>query len=116
MTTLYMTKGDLKPAIEATLKYLDGTTVDLTSATGVTFSMKKENGTVIISAKAGTISSAAGGIVRYDWEDGDTDTDGVFMAEFTVSWSAGAGATYIPTLTFPAKGDFEIRIRPRNDS
>jgi hypothetical protein len=39
-----MTRGDLKPSIEATLKYLDGTTVDLTEASGVVFNMKKENG------------------------------------------------------------------------
>ena len=113
MTTIYMTVGDLLPAVEATLKYLDGTTVDLTSATGVTFSMKKENGTVIINAKAGSISNAAGGIVRYDWGEGETDDTGVFYAEFVVSWSAGTGATYIPQISFPAKGDLEIRFRDR---
>jgi hypothetical protein len=41
MTTLYMTRGDLKPSIEATLKYLDGSTVDLTDATGVVFNIEK---------------------------------------------------------------------------
>jgi hypothetical protein len=66
-----MTRGDLKPSIEATLKYLDGTTVDLTDASGVVFNMNKENGPVIISGKAGSIiedSSAEvkPSIVRYD--------------------------------------------------
>lgn len=55
MTTLYMTRGDFKPSIEVTLKCLDGTTVDLTDSSGVVFNMKKENGQVIISGKAGSI-------------------------------------------------------------
>ncbi len=106
MTTIYMTKGDLKPPIEATLKYLDGTVVDLTEATGVIFNMKKENGTLIINGKAGSIVTPNPGVVRYDWEEGDTDTRGVCYAEFVVSWPEG-------DLTFPAKGDFEIRFRER---
>jgi hypothetical protein len=122
MTTLYMTRGDLKPSIEATLKYLDGTTVDLTDTSGVVFNMKKENGPVIISGKAGTIIDKSSpevkpSIVRYDWEEGDTDVVGVFLGEFVVTFSEApseqGGEPVSKELTFPAKGDFEIRFRER---
>jgi hypothetical protein len=109
VTTIYMTKGDLLPPIEATLKYLDGTTVDLSDASGVIFNMKKENGTVIVDAKAGSIVSAGAGVVKYAWAEGDTDVYGVCYGEFVVSFSGGSAGE----LTFPAKGDFEIRFRER---
>jgi hypothetical protein len=82
-----MTRSDLKPSVEATLKYLDGTTEDLTDASGVVLIMKKENGQVIISEKAGSIIDSAPdnpdikpSIVRYDWEEDDTDVVGFVMA------------------------------------
>ncbi len=110
MTTIYMTKGDLLPAVQATLKYLDGTVVDLTDATGVIFNLKKENGTVVIDGHAGAIlSPAAGGIVTYTWAEGETDISGVCYAEFVVTFSGGSAGE----LTFPAKGDFEVRFRER---
>ncbi len=113
MTTIYMTKGDLLPSIQATLKYLDGTTVDLTDATTVVFHMKRENGDVVISAGTGYVNSSAGaGIVQYDWQEGDTDVEGVCFAEFVVTFD---GAT-AGELSFPAKGDFEIRFRERLDT
>ena len=67
--------ADLKPPIEATLKYLDDTTVELTDASGVVFNMK-ENAPVIISGKAGIIINDSSpevkpSIVRYDWGEGD---------------------------------------------
>jgi hypothetical protein len=117
-----MTRGDLKPSIEATLKYLDGTTMDLTDASGVVFNMKKENGPVIISGKAGSIIDDSSpevkpSIVRYDWEKGDTDVDGVCLGEFVVTFCEApaeeGGEPVSKELTFPAKGDFEIRFRKR---
>ena len=105
-----MTKGDLLPSIQATLKYLDGTLVDLTDATTVEFHMRKENGDVVISAGTGSVlSPAAGGIVQYDWQEGDTDVEGVCYAEFVVTFNGGTSGE----LTFPAKGDWEIRFRER---
>jgi hypothetical protein len=122
MTTLYMTRGDLKPFIEATLKYLDGTTVDLTDSSGVVFNMKKKNGPVIISGKAGSIIDDSSpevkpSIVRYDWEKGDTDVDGVCLGEFVATFIDGpaeeGGEPVSKELKFPAKVDFEIRFRER---
>ncbi len=113
MTTIYMTKGDLLPSIQATLKYLDGTVVDLTDATTVVFNLKKENGDVVFSGGTAFVNSSAGaGIVQYDWQEGDTDVEGVCFAEFVVTFSNGSSGE----LSFPAKGDFQIRFRPRLDS
>ncbi len=109
MTTSYMTKGDLYPSIEATLKYLDGTVVDLTDATVVKFHMTKEDGTVIVEDGSGSIVSPAGGVVGYNWQEGDTDVSGVCYAEFVVTLSNGTAGE----ITFPAKGDWQIRFRER---
>ena len=108
-----MTKGDLLPSIQATLKYLDGTLVDLTDATTVVFHLKQENGDVVISAGTAYVNSSAGaGIVQYDWQEGDTEVEGVCYAEFVVAFNGGTSGE----LTFPAKGDFEIRFRKRLDT
>ena len=95
------------------MKYLDGTLVDLTDATTVVFHLKQENGDVVISAGTAYVNSSAGaGIVQYDWQEGDTEVEGVCYAEFVVTFN---GAT-AGELTFPAKGDFEIRFRKRLDT
>jgi len=108
-----MTRGDLLPSIQATLKYLDGTLVDLTDATTVVFHLKQENGDVVISAGTAYVNSSAGaGIVQYDWQEGETDVEGVCHAEFVVTFNGATSGE----LTFPAKGDFEIRFRKRLDT
>jgi hypothetical protein len=84
--------------------------------------MKKENGPVIISGKAGSIiddssPEVKASIVRYDWEEGDTDVAGVCLGEFVVTFSEApaeeGGEPVSKELTFPAKADFEIRFRQR---
>lgn len=102
---IYMVKGDRRPSILATLKRKDQT-VDLTNASKVEFHMKKGD-TVLIDAEA-NIVDAAGGKVRYDWKEGETNVLGVCKAEFKVIWSDGTEET------FPNKdGDFLIVFRGR---
>ena len=108
--TFDMVKNDLKPSILCTLKYADGSLVDLTSCS-VKFHMKKGS-TLLVDKSAVVVSPPTGGVVRYDWTTGDTnvviDSDGYgsYDGEFEVTFAD------TKTMTFPSKkGDFEIRFR-----
>lgn len=81
MADFHLKAGDLLPAITAALKDGDGNAIDLTGAT-VTFRMRKRGATALTIDAAASVVSAAAGAVRYDWLAGDTDTHGVYDAEF----------------------------------
>lgn len=98
----YIKRNDTAPAIRATLKDGDGDPVDLTGCS-VNFHMVDEDGTVVVDA-AGSVVTAASGIVEYSWAAADTDVSGTFRAEFEV--------TYTDTTieTFPNSGYIKIHI------
>lgn len=95
-STFYLKRGDRRPVIQATLKDSVGA-IDLTTAVGVAFQMSHPGGAVKVNAAA-TIVTAASGIVRYSWGATDTDTAGVFDAEWEIDWGAGL------TQTVPSDG------------
>lgn len=108
-TTFEMVKGDLKPSVLATLKYSDGTVVDLTGCTAK-FHMKK-GATVKVNAAATIVAPATSGQVRYDWTGTDTtvtlEADGyvLYEAEFEITFADSK------VMTFPTKAEFEIKFR-----
>jgi hypothetical protein len=84
---------DRLPSIQATLN------TDLTTATSVSFIMKATQGnTIKVNANA-TIVNAAGGVVRYDWALGDTDSPGTYNAEWEVHWPGSLTQTF-PTASY----------------
>lgn len=87
-------KGDLLPVLEATLHDEVGV-IDLTGAT-VRFQMRAPGTDVLeVDGAAAIVGSATAGVVRYTWATGDTDTVGVYLAWFQV--------TYLPkTLSAPS--------------
>lgn len=93
MTTFKMKKGDLVPALTATLTQAVGlvpaTPIDLTTATAVKFAMKARGATANKVDAAATIVSAAAGTVKYQWVGTDTDTAGFYIAEWQITWPAG---------------------------
>lgn len=107
--TFEMVKNDLKPSILATLKYEDGTVVDLTGCT-VKFHLKKGD-TLLFNKAAVVVAPATSGVVRYDWATGDTtvtlDADGYARCsgDFEITFSD------TKKMTFPTKGDLEIIFR-----
>lgn len=83
-------KNDRVPSIVATIKDKNGTVIDLTAASTVTFSMRNQyTGACKINAAAASfVAPRTTGQVKYDWLAGDTDTADDYIAEFTVVWVA----------------------------
>jgi len=89
--TFYIKQGDTSPAIQYALS---PASVILTAAT-VVFNMRAVGGTVKISREAATITTATGTpTVQYNWTADDTDTAGLFQAEFEVTYSDGTIETF----------------------
>lgn len=103
MAVFYIKQGDTSPAFRAILKDADGTAVDITGNLGVTFHMRNQAGTVVVDAAA-TVNDASAGDVKYSWSAGDTDTAGVYDAEFEVTYANG------DVETFPNYGYEKVRI------
>lgn len=84
--THYMARNDLLPALSITCTYADGTPVDLSTATSPKFYMRDARNAlaeVKVDATA-TVSDGAAGELTYTWNLGDTDTAGIYAAEFEV--------------------------------
>jgi len=104
MARFVMKKGDFKPVMSATLTDNDGSAINLTSATGVKFLMKLPGSSSAKIDSAGVVSDASNGKVTYQWAGTNTDTSGVYDAEFEVDWGSSQYQT------FPANGYIEVEI------
>jgi hypothetical protein len=92
--TVFMKQNDRRPYLQIAFTDSAGAAVDLTSAQAVYFSMRnKASGTVKVNRQAAVVTSATGGLVEYRWASGDTDTVGVYQAEFEIEWSTGVYET-----------------------
>ena len=98
-STFYIVQGDTKPALTTTLEH-DGIPQDLTGST-VEFHMSN-----IVVAEA-TVTDASAGQVMYQWQPGDTDIPGLYIAEFEVTYPDGT------TETFPNIGALKVFVRPQ---
>jgi hypothetical protein len=79
---------------------VSATAIDLSSGvTGVKFIMRDPNtGTAKVNA-ACTITTAASGIVTYEWIADDTDTAGTYNAEWQITYDNGKKLT-VPNDTY----------------
>ncbi len=109
MADFTIKRNDLLPVLEAILKDADDNPVDLTDATGVVFHMREEEtaGLKIEDGSASIDSNPQTGKVSYPWVSNgvkDTDTSGLFLGEFEVTWTGGK------IQTFPSQGYISIQI------
>ncbi len=82
-----------------------GEPVDLTNVSEVRLLLKNRTAGLKVDAlmeKADQEDEP--GVVTYEWQDGDTDTVGTFLGEIQVLWPGQK------PMTFPAKGNFQVRI------
>ena len=95
-------QNDTSPSLQATLKDSTLTPISLNGAT-VQFHMKSLDGVVKVDETM-TIVDSDNGIIRYDWQTGDTDTVGTYNVEFQVTY-------YDTTIeTFPNNGNLVINV------
>jgi hypothetical protein len=86
VTEFSIPRGDLLPILSATLSDAKGP-IDLTGAT-VKFQMRLPgSSTLKVDAAAQTVDPATGGQVTYTWAGTDTDTPGLYIAWFLVTYS-----------------------------
>jgi hypothetical protein len=92
----FVPRGSRLPTLTATFTNDDGTAVDLTTATGVTFTMVGVDGTTKINAASCTVTDADSGIVEYSWTAADIDTSGDYFGKFTATFPGSLPAV-VPT-------------------
>ena len=95
-------QNDTSPSLQATLKDSALAPIDLTEAT-VNLHMKSVDGTIKVDTSM-TIVEELNGIIKYDWQTGDTDTVGTYNVEFQVTYSDAS------VETFPNNGNKVISV------
>jgi len=98
-------RGDRRQPIEAFLRDGAGASVNL-SGTTVRFHMVEDGGVMPKVNSPATIINPATGHVRYEWVAEDTDTAGLYNAEWEVTFGDGT------ILTFPNNRHLTINIYP----
>jgi hypothetical protein len=120
MADFEIRRGDTAPIYSVTLKDRTGTPVDLTSATNIQFVMRlasaASNSTPHVTAAMTKATQSGGtiGQVSYDWQTGDTNLAGSFLAEHVVTWGSGKKQTF-PTaggVTITVHDDYEFHTGP----
>jgi hypothetical protein len=88
MADFSIKRNDLLPVLDAILKDADKQPIDLTNAQSIVFHMRSEDSRELkITDGVAEFTDKPSGAVRYSWVDGDTDTEGLFLAEFEVTWN-----------------------------
>lgn len=95
-------RGDTLPELVRTLNDANGP-VDLTGASVRFLMSHATTGAIVIDAPA-DITIAASGEVSYVWQDGETDAEGTYNAEFEATFQDGR------ILTFPNDGYMRVTI------
>lgn len=109
---LTIVQNDLLPFLRKTLT-ANGVPLSLLSGVvGVKFSMREINAALrkVDDEDCSIIESGASdiGVVEYRWQVGDTDTTGMYIAKFMITYS---GTPQKP-LSIPGENDMFIRIKP----
>lgn len=96
-------RNDLLPPLDAVLLRTDGAPIDLTGCT-VRLRLRSERDLPLKVDAPATIVDAPGGVVRYEWLAGDTDTVDVYRAEFEITFPS------TKTMTVPTDSFFSVHV------
>ena len=89
MADFFLKRNDTSPALQYTLSPLTKL-----SGASVVFNMTDSDGIVKVSRGAVTVSDAVNGVVDYLWLPADTDTAGLYLGEFEVTFADGTVETF----------------------
>jgi hypothetical protein len=92
--TFNIKQNDTSPALEAYLRDSRGRAVNLTGATVVFHMRLQSSGEAKITDGSVTLTTATQGLVSYSFTAANTDTSGIYQAEFQVTFSGGAIETF----------------------
>jgi hypothetical protein len=84
-------QGDTLPALDMWFSDGKGAPIDLTDAS-VRLVITKPNWEVLLD-KPCAVLDAKEGYAQYCWQEGDTDTPGIYWAEFKIIWPLGLRLT-----------------------
>lgn len=101
-------ENDLQP-IASTVLSRGSTVIDLTAegATTVKFTMRhRYDSAVKIDEATAAITDGPNGKLAYTWVTGDTDTPGVYLADWEVTFPGGPE-------TFPTRASDIVIVHPR---
>ena len=104
MSNFYMKQNDTSPSIKVTCYDTDDTAIDLTGALSVRFHMRLKSDLSVKVDADGSVIVATDGTIKYDWSAGDTDTAGIYEAEFEVTYADSS------VETFPNDGYITVTI------
>jgi len=102
----FIKRNDRRETLERILKGSTGAIVDISGA-AVKFIMRETlTGVIKINSVATIVGAGTDGHVRYSWAAGDTDTAGLYDAEWQVTFADGTPQT------FPNDGYLVVHILP----
>lgn len=78
--------------------------LNLSGVTACTFTMTTDCGDIKIMAKPAQILSYSGGTIVYNWEEEDTNEEGIYNGEFQLLFSSGS------RMSLPQIGNISIEI------
>jgi hypothetical protein len=93
MTDFTIKKDNTAPFIRSRLIDRNGDAANLSGAT-VAFNMALANTPDTLKVSAGVATIVVDNLVQYAWQAGDTDTPGLYYAEFVVTYSGGTIETF----------------------
>lgn len=99
----YLKVGDTNPSIEAALQGNTGDSISLDGA-NVQFRLRQPRGGELLVEKPAEVVDKVNGLVRYAWDDEDTNESGRYRGEFQVEYKTGR------IETFPNSGFYNVVI------
>jgi len=93
----HLKRNDLSPALKYQCQDEDNSPVDITQNNEVRFIMESLQGNIIVeddTSGSVTVVDSSEGIVKYEWQEGDTEKAGIFKAEWEVEYSDGKPETF----------------------
>lgn len=77
---------------------------NLSGVSAITFTMIDNCSNSKVYKQLAQIVCTTGGTIQYSWQDGDTNTEGMFLGEFELNYSTGQ------RMSIPAQGGIKIEI------